>query len=60
MINIRNNQLHSFHLVDPSPWPLLSSIGAFMLTFGGVLFMHGYSGGAFLLKFGIFMILLMM
>jgi len=60
MINIKNNQLHSFHLVDPSPWPLLSSIGAFMLTFGGVLFMHGYSGGAFLLKFGIFMILFMM
>jgi cytochrome c oxidase subunit 3 len=60
MINIRNNQQHSFHLVDPSPWPIIAASGAFMLTFGGVLFMHGYVGGAFLLRFGIFMILFIM
>jgi cytochrome c oxidase subunit 3 len=60
MINIRNNQQHSFHLVDPSPWPIIAATGAFMLTFGGVLFMHGYLGGAFLLRFGFFMILFMM
>ena len=28
---------HSFHLVDPSPWPLIASLGAFMMTTGGVL-----------------------
>jgi hypothetical protein len=22
---------HSYHLVDPSPWPLVASLGAFML-----------------------------
>jgi len=57
---IRNNQRHSFHLVDPSPWPLIAASGAFMLTFGGVLYMHGYSGGDFLWKFGFSMILFMM
>lgn len=47
----RNNQLHSFHLVDPSPWPLLSAFSALLLTFGGVLYMHGYSNGFFVLVF---------
>lgn len=57
---IRNNQVHSFHLVDPSPWPLISGFSAFMLTFGGVLYMNGYLGGGFLWRFGFLMILFMM
>ena len=36
---------HSWHLVDPSPWPLLASFGALALTFGLVMYMHGYYGG---------------
>jgi cytochrome c oxidase subunit 3 len=36
---------HSYHLVDPSPWPILGSFGGFCLTVGGVLYMHRYSGG---------------
>jgi cytochrome c oxidase subunit 3 len=57
---IRNNQKHSFHLVDPSPWPLISAFSAMMLTFGGASYMHGYQGGGFLLSFGFCMILFMM
>jgi cytochrome c oxidase subunit 3 len=57
---IRNNQLHSFHLVDPSPWPIIAAFSALMLTFGGVLYMHGYLIGGFLWRFGLVMILLMM
>jgi cytochrome c oxidase subunit 3 len=57
---IRNNQKHSFHLVDPSPWPLISAFSAFFFTFGTVMFMHGYVGGAFLWQFGFLMILFMM
>jgi cytochrome c oxidase subunit 3 len=38
-------QKHSFHLVDPSPGPLFTSISALMLTFGGVMYMHCYCGG---------------
>jgi len=60
MAIIRNNQRHGFHLVDPSPWPIISAFSALMMTFGGVLYMHGYMGGDFLWKFGIGMILFMM
>jgi len=60
MLSLSNNQKHSFHLVDPSPWPLVAAFSAFMLTFGGVLFMNGYWGGGFLLSFGFSMILFMM
>ena len=31
---------HSWHLVDPSPWPLVASLGGFSMTSGGVLYMH--------------------
>jgi len=44
-----NDQRHPFHLVDPSPWPLLGAFGAFGMTFGGVMYMHSYQGG-----FGLF------
>jgi cytochrome c oxidase subunit 3 len=60
MNTIKNNQIHGFHLVDPSPWPILSAFSALMLTFGGVMYMHSYDGGKFLLKFGFFMVLFSM
>jgi len=31
---------HSYHLVDPSPWPLLGACGAFGITVGGVIYFH--------------------
>jgi cytochrome c oxidase subunit 3 len=60
MAIIRNNQRHSFHLVDPSPWPIIAGFSALMLTTGGVLFMHGYVGGNLLWKYGLCMILFVM
>jgi len=48
MLQTRNNQFHGFHLVDPSPWPVISAFSALMLTFGGVMYFHGYVGGTFL------------
>ena len=36
---------HSFHLVDPSPWPLVASLGALMLTTGSVLYLHQIEDG---------------
>jgi cytochrome c oxidase subunit 3 len=52
----RNNQQHSFHLVDPSPWPFIGGMSALMLTFGGVLFMNGFKGGFSLLELGFVML----
>jgi len=59
-MSVHQNQVHAFHLVDPSPWPLLSAVSALSLTFGGVLYMHGFLGGAFLYKYGLFLILCLM
>ena len=35
-----DTQNHPYHLVDPSPWPLLGSVAAFLTTLGAVLFFH--------------------
>ena len=51
---------HSYHLVDPSPWPIISAFGAFMLTVGGVLYMHKFNGGWGLFITGFILILYMM
>lgn len=51
---------HQFHLVDPSPWPLVASIGALCLTSGLVLFMQKMIGGFSLFLTGFCLILLVM
>jgi cytochrome c oxidase subunit III len=35
---------HDYHLVNPSPWPLVGSIAAVILTIGGVIYMKGLFG----------------
>ena len=39
---IEKSQYHPFHIVDPSPWPLVVSFSAFSTVFGLVLWMHAY------------------
>ena len=51
---------HSWHLVDPSPWPLVAAVGAFSMTSGGVLYMHNYVGGGNLLICGLFLVIFVM
>jgi len=48
---------HPFHLVDPSPWPLLGGFAALTSTIGGVIFIHAYKGGAFVLALGLLFII---
>jgi len=56
----KSGTTHGFHLVDPSPWPLIAAFSALMTTFGGVLYMHGYSDGNFLWHYGLIMIIFCM
>jgi cytochrome c oxidase subunit 3 len=35
---------HDYHLVDPSPWPLVGSIAATVMALGGVAWMKGLFG----------------
>lgn len=51
---------HSYHLVDPSPWPLMGAFGGFLLTTGTVLYMHRFVGGWSLLSTGLVTILFVM
>jgi cytochrome c oxidase subunit 3 len=43
--NVKASQKHPFHLVDPSPWPLVAAIGGFTVTSGFAMYMHNYNGG---------------
>lgn len=52
-----NFQDHPFHLVDPSPWPIIGGFGAFFSVTGGVLAIHGYKGGSILVGLGFFTII---
>jgi cytochrome c oxidase subunit 3 len=39
------NQQHFFHIVDPSPWPLLASLGCLGTCTGAVLYFHMFNVG---------------
>jgi cytochrome c oxidase subunit III len=46
---------HPYHLVDPSPWPIVGAIAAGILFGGAVIFMHG--GGWILMVIGFLAVL---
>jgi len=46
---------HPYHLVDPSPWPLVGAFAAGLLALGLVLYMHG--NGWILLALGVLAVL---
>ena len=31
---------HDYHLVNPSPWPAVGSLSAFIMAIGGIIFMR--------------------
>ena len=31
---------HDYHIIDPSPWPLIGSIGAMLMAIGGIAYMR--------------------
>lgn len=45
-------QFFPWHLVEASPWPILTAFSLFNLTIGAVLYMHGYNNGGFVLSIG--------
>jgi hypothetical protein len=58
--NIIKTQKHPYHLVDPSPWPLVAAMGCFFLTFGFVMFFHGYIGSSSMMLTGLITVLFVM
>ena len=55
-ISARRTQKHPFHIVDPSPWPLIASMGAFFMLFGFTMYFHFYNNGLFLDIFGLILL----
>jgi cytochrome c oxidase subunit 3 len=53
-----SEQKHSYHLVDPSPWPIVTAFSAFNMLVGAVLYIHSYKGGLFILFFGLLLTVL--
>ncbi|MEE8622756.1 MAG: cytochrome c oxidase subunit 3, partial [Alphaproteobacteria bacterium] len=49
---------HPYHLVDPSPWPVVGAASALALAAGAILFMH--DRGPWLMFLGIAMVLFTM
>lgn len=54
------HQKHDYHLVDPSPWPIMGAFSALALFVGLVLTLHGHGIGKVLLPSGLFMVILTM
>jgi cytochrome c oxidase subunit 3 len=54
MNKINRNQFQSFpyHLVDPSPWPILVSFSLLSLTLSAVMYMQGFTYGNQLISLG--------
>lgn len=52
LLRNKNYQYFPYHLVDPSPWPILVSFSLLSLTIGAVTYLHGYNNGGFLLSIG--------
>ena len=62
MLNLFFNKMHNverqklqafpFHLVDPSPWPILTSLSLLSMAIGAVLYFHGFNNGGPLLILG--------
>lgn len=46
---------HPFHLVDPSPWPLVASLSVLVLAIGAVLYMHKFD--VWMFRIGLLMLL---
>ncbi len=49
---VKKTTLHPYHIVDPSPWPLVTSFSAFFLLLGLTLHRHSFSIGFTLLVLG--------
>ncbi len=44
---------HDYHILAPSPWPLLGAFSALALTSGGIMWMHKAAGGGVLFYVGL-------
>ena len=53
-LSIERNKYQAFpyHLVDPSPWPILVSFSLLSLMLGAAMYLHGFNYSGYLLSLG--------
>ncbi len=51
MADTHSQQNHPYHMVPPSPWPVLGACAAFLLAGGAIIFMH--DGGPWIMLAGL-------
>ena len=51
-LNWTQFQFFPYHLLQPTPWPILLSFSLLSMAIGAVLYMHGYYNGGNLLTTG--------
>ena len=49
---------HDYHILAPSPWPILGAIGAFVMLYGAVMFFH--DNGPWIMLMGLALVLYVM
>ena len=52
-----NHKRHLFHIVEPSPWPLFSALGAFFLLSGFAFYMHRIQFGGLFWSLGLLILI---
>ncbi len=52
MADGHSQQQHDYHIIDPSPWPFIGSVGALVMAIGGIAYMRYLNGGEYLM-FGV-------
>lgn len=52
MLDKTQYQAHPYHLVEPSPWPLVTSFALLTLTSSGVMYFNGYNNSSVYLTLG--------
>ena len=51
---------HSYHILDPDPWPLIGAFSALAMTGGGVMWLHDNPYGPFITIAGLIAVLITM
>jgi len=51
---------HPYHIVTPSPWPILVGITALPITLGAVMYFHSYNWGRFTLTVSLLTLLILL
>lgn len=52
-MNLNSIQKHPYHLVDPSPWPLVTSVAVGTTAIGAAMYMHAFLYGDLILFLGL-------